>query len=155
MAVRVTSSGLVLYRNFNPGDTRQVTTGDKEWDSYLFAASTREAAAPYGSATETIELTPSAKVLYEGSAKFRRSQGWRRGESMLDWAKRVVAKAKTDGYDAVHFERQSDIGTVIINRQAIASRHGDPLVQQWLRIMEPSIRIASVPQRVAARWLRM
>ena len=117
----VAKQPLTLYRATNPGSTERISTGNKEWDSYLFASDNVESAKPYGSQIETVTLHPSAKVLYEGTAEFRKVVGtWRKGESMLDFASRSAKSAKEQGYDAVHFKRQSDIGTAILNKDAIA-----------------------------------
>lgn len=105
-----------FYRGTNPGDTRRIATGHKQWDGHLFAADSPDSAKMYGSSIEVIEALPSAKILYEGSPEFRKVAGtWRKGENMLAYSSRAAEAAKDAGYDAVWFERQSDIGTAIIN----------------------------------------
>lgn len=106
-----------FFRGTNPGSTERIKTGANEWDSYLFASSNLDSAKMYGSSIEKILAKPEAKILYEGSQEFRSvAKGLKPREmSMLNWADEVARRAKSAGYDAVHFERQGDIGTAIFN----------------------------------------
>lgn len=120
----------MFYRGTNPGATERIRTGAKDWDSYLFAASKPESAKVYGSSIETIKAKPDAKILMEGSREFRSLgkgiNGRNSGLNMLEWADEMARRAKAAGYDAVHFKRQSDIGTPIINEDAfIRNYKGD------------------------------
>lgn len=112
----------LYYRGSNPGDARRIATGDREWDSYLFATATPEGACWYGRHVEEIALRPEAPVLREGSREFRRFAGPVRRESMLVWASRIARAAKRAGFVAVEFARQTDIGTPILDQSAIVSR---------------------------------
>ena len=112
----------VFYRGTEPGRRERIQTGAREWDSYLFVTDTPQGARWYGSSVEVVTLKPSARVLYEGTGAFPRGRGARRNESLLSWSSRVAAEAKTAGWDAVHFERQTDVGTPILNLDAIESR---------------------------------
>ena len=108
------------YRGTNPGATERIKTGDAEWDSYLFVTDNTKSAKMYGDNVETINLKPDAKILREGTSDFVRVAGrWRKGESMLDYSSRAAKAAKDAGYDAIHFKRQTDVGTAILNRNAI------------------------------------
>ena len=111
-----------LYKAYNPGAKQRIKTGHKAWDSYLFAASNPGSAQPYGRCIDELTVDPKARVLWEGSRAFPRRRGWKRGQSMLDWAASVAEKAQADGYDIVHFERQSDIGSVVLNPSVIQKR---------------------------------
>jgi hypothetical protein len=106
-----------FFRGENPGDTRRITTGNEAWDSHLFASSNPESAKMYGSHLTKLEAAPDAKILYEGTSDFVKVAGrWRKDESLLDYSNRAAEAAKAAGYDAVHFKRQGDVGTAIINR---------------------------------------
>jgi hypothetical protein len=110
------------YRGTDPntGESVRITTGDLWWDSHLFVTAKQEFAEDYGSHIEKLSLRPGAKVLREGTIDFKKMAGRaRKNESMLQWASRVAQKAEAEGYDAVHFERQSDIGTIILNESAV------------------------------------
>ncbi|MCR4302151.1 MAG: PLxRFG domain-containing protein, partial [Sulfuricaulis sp.] len=105
-----------FYRATEPGRTERIKTGDAFWDSHVFASSSEEKARPYGSQIEKITAKPDAKILYEGSREFRSvGKGLTGNMSMLTWASTIAQRAKDAGYDAVHFKRQSDIGTAILN----------------------------------------
>ena len=52
-------------------------------------------------------------------ARKRSLTGAQQIENMLEWASRVAKKAMADGYDAVHFNRQTDIGTIVLNEDAV------------------------------------
>jgi hypothetical protein len=107
----------VFYRGTNPGDERRISTGDKAWDGHLFASSRVDDARMYGSHITRVEAKPDAKILYEGSADFVKVAGrMRKGENLLTFSSRAAEAAKAAGYDAVHFTRQGDVGTAIINR---------------------------------------
>ena len=120
---RIYESDIVYYRGFNPGDTRRIKTGDSGWDSYLFVTDTIKGAGWYGSQIEKIVLKPTTRIAKEGTSAFRKlAVGLKRNISMLEWAATIAERAKAEGYDAVHFERQTDIGTPIMNLDSIQSR---------------------------------
>jgi hypothetical protein len=105
-----------FYRGTNPGDTRRISTGNEAWDGHLFASADPESAKMYGSHLTKLEAAPDAKILYEGTGEFVNVAGrWRKGESLLDYSSRAAEAAKAAGYDAVHFKRQGDVGTAILN----------------------------------------
>jgi len=106
----------VFYKGYNPGDTRRIATGNKEWDSYHFASSNRDSAKSYGSHIKRIEAHPDAKILYHGTKEYRSmSKGLNKG-SLMHHVTEVAKRAKAAGYHAVHFERQGDVGTAIFDR---------------------------------------
>ena len=111
------------YRGTNPESTERVTTGDKDWDSHLFAADQVKHAENYGRTIEQINLKPNAKVLVEGSKDFKKLVGnYKPGENMLSYSSRAAKLAKAAGYDLVHFQLQGTVGTAIMNRDSIESR---------------------------------
>ena len=111
---------LVYYRGTTPGETRKISTGDERWDSYLFVADSEKSASPYGKQVDEIYIDPNARILREGTAEFRRIAGaWRDDESLFDYVTRAARQAEDAGYDGIHFERQSDVGTAIFNRNII------------------------------------
>lgn len=117
----------IFYRGTEPGRTERIVTGAEAWDSYLFVTDTPEGARWYGSQVEEVELAPDARVLYEGTAEFRKVAGtWRKGESLLAFASRAAKAAQVAGYHAVHFKSQTDVGTAILDRSKVVRRevHG-------------------------------
>jgi hypothetical protein len=118
----------VYYRGTNPNSTEKISTGDDAWDANLFVTESREGAKMYGGSNAVVErvtLKPEAKILREGTPEFRKLiRPWRTG-NMLSWASDAVAKAKAAGYDGIHFQRQTDLGTAIWNQDAIEAREKD------------------------------
>jgi hypothetical protein len=122
MAKRV---GRTFYRGRKRGSTRRISTGDSYWDSKLFVTDTREGAKWYGPDIYTYVLKPDAKILIEGTKAFRSvAKGLPKRISLLEFSSAVVRRAEAQGWDAVYFERQTDVGTVIINLDAIESATG-------------------------------
>jgi len=108
----------IFYRGVRGGGDLSVS-GRQGWDSHLFAASDVEKAKLYGDNITTITAKPEAKILYEGTAEWRKVAGaWRKDESLLDYADRASEAAKKAGYDAAWFKRQGDAGTTIFNKDA-------------------------------------
>lgn len=107
----------VFYRGIQPGDERRIKTGLNSWDDLFFAADNVKSALAYGEKVIKIIAKPDAKILYEGTKEFvLASKGIPRKTNMLTFCNAVAQQAKILGYDAVWFERQTDIGTVIINK---------------------------------------
>ena len=120
---KLSNLGFVYYRGTIPGETKRIKTGRDTWDRYLFVTEKPENAKWYGSDIEKIILYPEAKILRERTQEFIRIAGKpRKGESMLEYVDRAALKAKAAGYDAIHFERQTDIGTAILNLDSIFQR---------------------------------
>lgn len=112
----------LFYRGTNPENTNRIDSPFAK--GKLFVSSDRTKAKAYGRNIEVIEAKPSAKILYEGSYEFAKTFGkrsvlgnLRKGESYPDGLQRAVDAAEARGYDAVHFERQGDVGTVILNEK--------------------------------------
>lgn len=93
----------------------------------LFAASSEAVARLYGDRIEHIGVTPSARILVEGTAEFAKVAKRRRGpllrvlrygESLASAATAAVASARAAGYDAVEFTSMSDMGVAIMNESA-------------------------------------
>jgi hypothetical protein len=115
---------VVFYRGTVPGDARRIATGASDWDSYLFVTDTPENARWYGPSVEEVVLVPEARILREGTRDFTRVAGrWKKGERLLDYASRAARQARAAGYDAIHFKAQTDVGTAILRREAVAARH--------------------------------
>lgn len=109
----------VFWRGTNPDttETRRIKTGNADWDSHLFVADDPQRARSYGSRLERITAKPEAKILYQGTREFRQLAAGVKG-NLLSWASTITSRAQAAGYDAVWFERQSDVGTAIINPDA-------------------------------------
>ena len=115
--------GAVYYRGTTPGATERIRTGSKTWDDHLFVTEKPENARMNGRSIERVEMKPDAKILREGTREFRNVAGsWHKNESLLAYATRASEQAKAKGYDAIHFKSQTDVGTAIMNTNAIASR---------------------------------
>lgn len=108
-----------FYRGFNPGDPRRIKTGSSLWDSFLFLADNQRSASAYGHTIEMWQAKPSAHIVYEGSKEFRSlAKGLTSKRlTMLQWCEEISKRAVAAGnIDALWFQRQTDIGTAIINR---------------------------------------
>jgi hypothetical protein len=113
--VSSTARPRVFYRGINPGETKRIKTGNDVWDSYLFACDSPEKAKWYGDHIVIINAKPTAKILYEKTPEFNKIvKTIKKGKNLLDFASEVAEKAKEQGYHAVWFERQTDIGTVMM-----------------------------------------
>jgi len=111
------------YRGSNRGDTRRISTGDLTWDAYVFVTDSPEGARTYGTNIEEVLLDPSARILREGTSEFTRVAGrWRKGESLHAFVTRAARQARALGYDVIHFKRQTDVGTAIMNPAVIIGR---------------------------------
>lgn len=112
---------IVYYRGTVPGSTKKISTGYHEWDDNLFVSKDIEQARAYGQSIETIIPKPEAKIIAEGTREWnlKGMPRWKRSESMLEYGIRVVRKARELGYDIVEFKSQGNVGTVILNRDAV------------------------------------
>jgi hypothetical protein len=136
------ASGRFYFRGSVSGDPRRIRTGDQWWDKQLFAATSIDAARPYGDAIQRLTIVPGARILREGTKTFevfarRAEEGgapvpsrqdlfWARQgrapRNMLEWASRIGQLAAADGWDVLEFQRQSDLGSVILNPSVVAKR---------------------------------
>lgn len=109
----------LFYRGHNPkGSSKRILTGKTLWDNMVFVADNIESARWYGSTINAYRLKKGTRLLCEGTKVFQKIAGqWPntyRPETMLDFAERSAKAAKTAGYDAVWYKRQTDMGTAII-----------------------------------------
>ena len=113
----------IYYRGTTPGDTRRISTGRPEWDNNLFVSKEERLARFYGKTIEEVVPKPSAKIIMEGTPEFNKIFG-RKTKNMfdLDWMIAGITKAKAQGVDIVEFQRQGDVGTVILNEESVV-RH--------------------------------
>lgn len=110
-----------FYRGHDPAATaagKRILTGDDWWDNHLFVTTERRYASDYGPEVGEVTLVPGAKILREGTPEFTAIEATVY-KSMMDWASATAKAAELDGWDAVQFARQGDIGTIILNREAI------------------------------------
>lgn len=119
----------IYYRGSNPEDERRIESpfaSDK-----LFVTPKYESAQAYGHHIEKVIIRPGAKILKEGTKEFKQIVGV--FNVMYDWKKLgvdgpitgyqlAVDKAIQSGYDVVEFHRPTDIGTVVLNPEAILRR---------------------------------
>ena len=117
---RTMLEGLTYFRGYNPGDSRRISTGSKDWDDCLFCTDKEEHAKSYGSHIAKVHFSDTARIIREDSPEFHKTIGrWKKGERLLDFGTRAVRKAKELGYDAVHFNLQGSVGTAVINKNAV------------------------------------
>lgn len=110
----------LYYRGTVPNETKRIQTGYYDWDKNLFCATTEKSASFYGSQIEIIAVKPEAEILVEGTREFNKVIGRpKKMQKMLEWCINGIIKAKQLGYDIVEFERQTDIGTVIMNETVV------------------------------------
>lgn len=103
-----------------PGETKRISTGCEDWDKNLFCAIYEKAASFYGSQIEVIAVKPEAKILVEGTREFNKVIGRpKKMQKILEWCTNGIIKARQHGYDIVEFERQVDIGTVVLNEAVV------------------------------------
>jgi hypothetical protein len=106
----------VFYKGSDPGDSRRIKTGDKDWDSHTFVSANPEYARDYGKTIHKWTAKPDAKILYEGTRDWSRVAGNpKQGENYLPYASRAAMAAKDAGYHAAAFKRQGDTGTTVFD----------------------------------------
>ena len=111
---------VIYYRGYNPDDVRKISTGNKLWDDNLFVSRSKENAMNYGHNIIMFKPKPDARILVEGSKEFRNIiRKPKNHESIFDYYLHVLEKAKQYGYDIIEFERQGDVGTLVINRESV------------------------------------
>jgi hypothetical protein len=117
----------IFYRGTVPGETIRINEPFKEAKGLIFVARKPESAKMYGSDIEMIVAKPEAKILNSESPEFwklvRRKcppnkyigSALRKNETTIDAINDAIVKSKQAGYDALSFEQDSDIGTIILN----------------------------------------
>jgi hypothetical protein len=111
-----TAKPATWFRAEVPGETKRIKTGADSWDSLLFVADNPKSATPYGTHVYKYESAPDAKILREGTRDFNSiARGFKEKNNPMGWYEHVVKSAKDQGYDAVWFKRQSDVGTAVLN----------------------------------------
>ena len=110
------------YRCTMPNHTERISTNHPIWDNNLFCSKSLELAKAYGTQTEIIKSKDDAKIITEQS----NGKGFKELKikpkqytMLLDYCIAVITKAKEYGYDIVEFEKQGDIGTVILNTESV------------------------------------
>jgi hypothetical protein len=119
-----------FYRGTVPGETKRINEPFKEAKGLTFVARKPESARMYGSDIEIIIAKPEAKILYSESPEFWKLIGrkcppnkyigsaLKKNETTIDAINDAIAKSKQAGYDALSFEQDSDIGTIILNENS-------------------------------------
>ena len=117
--------GMKLYRG-ETGSSEKITGGIGE--GYLFGTPHEDVARLYGDNISQFELADDAKILTEGSREFAKITGRKSGplmrslkpgENLKDVANLAVERAKAAGYDAVEFNSLRDMGTAVLNPNAV------------------------------------
>jgi hypothetical protein len=111
----------MYFRGVNPSlDVPRIRTGSNDWDNNLFVSADRSKALLYGKTILTYKLKPETKVLVENSPQFKKIiKKPKHHQNLLEWCTDARNIAKNNGYDVLEFNNQSDIGTVIINRDSV------------------------------------
>lgn len=114
----------VYYRGTIPEETKRISTGNSVWDKNLFCATYEKAASFYGNHIEVIMAKPEAKILIQGTKEFDKIAGKSKNmQKYLDWCTETIIRAKQHGYDIVEFQRQIDVGTVILNEEMVVRNY--------------------------------
>ena len=83
-------------------------------------AKRRKVCKLYGPDIEIVIAKPYARIITEGTSEFKKEFGRKKeSQSLFDWGVFIVAKARALGYHIVEFERQGDVGTVIMDREVV------------------------------------
>lgn len=109
----------IYYRGTNPKSKKRIKTGENKWDNNLFCSLEEKYARAYGSEIEIIVPKKTARILKEGTKKFKKIFGERKtNQNLLDWcvSGKIIAEKN---YDIIEFKRQGDIGTIIMNEDAV------------------------------------
>ena len=127
---KIAQSQKKFYRGTIPGETKRINEPFNAAKGMTFVARNPESARNYGSHIETIVAKPEAKLLYSESPEFwklvkrrRPPNGYigsalRYKETTIEAINDAIQKAKSNGYDALSFEQDADIGTIILNESA-------------------------------------
>lgn len=119
-----------FYRGTNPESKERIKEPFSAAIGKTFVARKPESARNYGHKIEKIVAKPEAKILYENSNEFwklmKRKKpanesiysAPRKGERLIDVVNEAILIAQRNGYDAISFSSDSDIGTVILNESA-------------------------------------
>jgi len=112
----------VFYRGTVPRETKRIETLFPSAKGKTWVARKKDSAKLYGESVEKITAKHDAKILKEGTrefaiiAKTRKDIRQARGKTtLIGRVDGVIKEAKKQGYDAVSFKADSDIGTVILN----------------------------------------
>jgi len=117
----------IFYRGTTPSSGKNISTGNDYWDKRLFMSSSKKLAKNYGETLETIVAKKDAKILYEGTREFKAVAGEpEEGQRLFDFWVEALHKAEEKGYDAVHFKRQGDVGTAVINPDKFIRNYNPP-----------------------------
>jgi hypothetical protein len=135
-----TNNDRIFYRGTTAGDARRINEPFSAAKGMTFAARNIDSAKTYGNSIEKITAKPNARILREEDPAFwrvinrkRPSNGYigsagRKGESMVDVINDSIKKAKDSNYDILSFASDTDIGTIILNNNAVL-RKSEPLEQ--------------------------
>jgi hypothetical protein len=111
---------LIFYRGTVPGETKRIDEPFTAAKGKTFVARKEKSALAYGKRIEKIKAKPGAKIIYENTKEFNKLIGKiKNNQSYVSFVNNAVSKAVELGYDIISFERDSDIGTVILNEDAV------------------------------------
>lgn len=114
----------LYYRGTAPNETKRIRTGCDAWDDNLFCADNKRSAECYGSQIEVIMAKPEAITLKEGTKEFNKIfKKPKKLQNILEWCTIGIISARELGYDIVEFEKQTDIGTVILNTEIVVRNY--------------------------------
>jgi hypothetical protein len=98
----------------------RISTGIPEWDNNLFVSKDKDLATAYGKEVEEIIPKSTAKIIRETPRGFPTLKVYKRStERYMDYLLRSYRAAKDQGYDIIEYQRQGDVGTVIINPDSV------------------------------------
>lgn len=127
---KIAQTQRTFYRGTVPGETIRIDEPFESAKGLTFVARKPESAKMYGSKIETIIAKPETKILDSECPEFWKlinrkcppnkyiGSVLRKNETTIDAVNDAITKAKQAGYDALSFEQDSDIGTILLNENA-------------------------------------
>jgi len=110
---------VIFYKGYDENKKdKKISLGIPEWDKYFFVADNKEDALLYGKDLLIITPKESVNILYEGTPEFNKlTRRVKKQGLLVDYVVKVMKIAEDNDYDAVWWKKQSDIGTMIINKE--------------------------------------
>ena len=109
----------IYYRGEN-NLNKKIKTGDAFWDNNFFVTKDKNAALDYGNNVKKYASKPNINILTQSTPEYNKLIGKQKPtEKYFDYLKRALKIAKEYDYDIIEFERQGDVGTIVINKNSL------------------------------------
>jgi len=114
----VVNGDVVFYKGYDKNNpSKKVSVDNSEWDRYFFVADNQEDALLYGKDLLMVTPKDNVNILYEDTPEYKKiTKSIKKQGLLIDYVIKVMKLAEKNNYDAVWFKKQSDIGTLIINK---------------------------------------